>query len=114
MRMAEWSLGAFLKGGGFEVPVGLVLAVFCITSVHAATDVRWVDAWGASPDSAGPPFSAQTVRQVGDRVSFFVVAGATSDEIYEGYRQLTGVAHMLPKGAYGYIQATAAAVTETE
>jgi lysophospholipase L1-like esterase len=64
MRIAEWSLGTFLKRGRFEVTVGLVLAVFCITSVHAATDVRWVDAWGAPPDSAGPPFSAQTVRQV--------------------------------------------------
>jgi len=53
--------------------------------------------------------------EIGDRVSFFVIAGATSDEIYEGYRhQLTGVAHTLPKGAYSYIQATAAAVTETE
>ncbi len=42
--------------------------------------------------------------QVGQRVSFFVIAGNTYDEIYEGYRKLTGTTRMLPKSAYGYIQ----------
>jgi alpha-D-xyloside xylohydrolase len=42
--------------------------------------------------------------EVGDRVSFFVVAGDTADEIYAGYKLLTGPTHMLPKAAYGYIQ----------
>jgi alpha-D-xyloside xylohydrolase len=42
--------------------------------------------------------------QVGDRVSFFVIAGETADEIYAGYRLLTGPTPMLPKAAYGYIQ----------
>jgi alpha-D-xyloside xylohydrolase len=41
---------------------------------------------------------------VGQRVSFFVIAGKTYDEIYEGYRKLTGDVAMLPKSAYGYIQ----------
>ena len=41
---------------------------------------------------------------VGQRVSFFVIAGKTFDEIYEGYRKLTGDVAMLPKSAYGYIQ----------
>ncbi|QMV19792.1 DUF5110 domain-containing protein [Granulicella sp. 5B5] len=41
---------------------------------------------------------------VGQRVSFFVIAGKTYDEIYEGYRKLTGDVPMLPKSAYGYIQ----------
>ncbi|MEO8737885.1 MAG: TIM-barrel domain-containing protein [Edaphobacter sp.] len=41
---------------------------------------------------------------VGQRVSFFVIAGKTYDEIYEGYRLLTGSVPMLPKSAYGYIQ----------
>ena len=45
--------------------------------------------------------------EVGDRVSYFVIAGETSDEIYEGYRLLTGVTQMLPKAAYGYIQSKA-------
>ena len=51
-------------------------------------------------------FDQQNVwsSEVGDRVSFFVIAGDNFDEIYGGYRQLTGVTHMLPKAAYGYIQ----------
>jgi alpha-D-xyloside xylohydrolase len=40
----------------------------------------------------------------GQRVSFFVIAGISFDEIYEGYRTLTGDVPMLPKSAYGYIQ----------
>ena len=54
--------------------------------------------------SAG--FNEQTrwTSEVGDRVSFFVIEGATADEIYAGYRLLTGPTHMLPKAAYGYIQ----------
>ena len=52
--------------------------------------------------------------EVGDRVSFFVVSGNTSDEIYEGYRLLTGVAHMLPKAAYGYIQSKAIYPTQDQ
>ena len=53
-----------------------------------------------------PGFNEQTRwnSQVGDRVSFFVIAGATADEIYAGYRLLTGPTPMLPKAAYGYIQ----------
>jgi alpha-D-xyloside xylohydrolase len=53
-----------------------------------------------------PGFNEQTrwISQVGDRVSFFVIAGATADEIYAGYRLLTGPTPMLPKAAYGYIQ----------
>jgi alpha-D-xyloside xylohydrolase len=53
-----------------------------------------------------PGFNEQTrwSSQVGDRVSFFVIAGATADEIYAGYRLLSGPTPMLPKSAYGYIQ----------
>jgi alpha-D-xyloside xylohydrolase len=51
-------------------------------------------------------FNGQNVwsSEVGNRVSYFVIAGETSDEIYEGYRLLTGVTHMLPRAIYGYIQ----------
>ena len=53
-----------------------------------------------------PGFNEQTrwTSEVGDRVSFFVIAGDTADEIYAGYRLLTGPAPLLPKSAYGYIQ----------
>lgn len=52
--------------------------------------------------------------EVGDRVSYFVIAGKTSDEIYEGYRLLTGIAHMLPKTDYGYIQSKAIYPTQQQ
>jgi alpha-D-xyloside xylohydrolase len=53
-----------------------------------------------------PGFNEQTnwTSEVGERVSFFVIAGETADEIYAGYKLLTGPTHMLPKAAYGYIQ----------
>ena len=41
--------------------------------------------------------------EVGQRVSFFVIAGDYA-AIYKGYRLLTGDTPMLPKSAYGYIQ----------
>jgi alpha-glucosidase/alpha-D-xyloside xylohydrolase len=52
--------------------------------------------------------------EVADRVSYFVIAGDTSDEIYQGYRLLTGVTHMLPRAAYGYIQSKAIYPTEEQ
>ena len=52
--------------------------------------------------------------EVGDRVSYFVIAGNTSDEIYEGYRLLTGVTHMLPRAIYGYIQSKAIYATQDQ
>jgi len=65
-----------------------------------------------------PSISASTaerlVLRVGDRVSFFVIAGDKSDEIYTGYRQLTGVTHLLPKAAYGYIQSKAIYPTQEQ
>ncbi len=48
--------------------------------------------------------STRWISDVGQRVSFFVIAGKTYDEIYSGYRLLTGDTPMLPKSAYGYIQ----------
>ena len=52
--------------------------------------------------------------EVGDRVSYFVIAGSTSDEIYEGYRLLTGITHMLPRAIYGYIQSKAIYPTQEQ
>jgi alpha-D-xyloside xylohydrolase len=53
-----------------------------------------------------PGFNEVTTwsSQVGDRVSYFVIVGASTDDIYAGYRLLTGAAPLLPKGAYGFIQ----------
>jgi alpha-D-xyloside xylohydrolase len=59
-----------------------------------------------SKTTVEPGFNERTLwdSEVGDRVSFFVIAGDTTDEIYGGYRRLTGATPMLPKAAYGYIQ----------
>ncbi len=53
-----------------------------------------------------PGFNERTswTSEAGDRASFFVIAGSTLNEIYAGYRLLTGTTPMLPKAAYGYIQ----------
>jgi alpha-glucosidase/alpha-D-xyloside xylohydrolase len=61
-------------------------------------------------------FNQQNVwsSEIGDRVSFFVIAGKNTDEIYTGYRQLTGVTHMLPKATYGYIQSKAIYPTQDQ
>jgi alpha-D-xyloside xylohydrolase len=63
-----------------------------------------------------PGFNEQTrwVSEVGDRVSFFVIAGANSDEIYSGYRLLTGATPLMPKAAYGYIQCKQRYSTQAE
>lgn len=57
---------------------------------------------------------SQWSSEVGDRISFFVIAGDRSDEIYQGYRQLTGIAHLLPKASYGYIQSKAIYPTQQQ
>lgn len=61
-------------------------------------------------------FNLQNVwsSEVGDRVSFFVISGDKTDEIYEGYRQLTGVTQMLPRAVYGYIQSKAIYPTQDQ
>lgn len=61
-------------------------------------------------------FNQQNVwsSEFGDRVSFFVIAGEKTDEIYQGYRTLTGVTHLLPKGTYGYIQSKAIYPTQEQ
>jgi alpha-D-xyloside xylohydrolase len=51
--------------------------------------------------------------QVGQRVSFFVIAG-NYDAIYRGYRLLTGDVPMLPKSAYGYIQSKQRYASQSE
>jgi alpha-D-xyloside xylohydrolase len=52
--------------------------------------------------------------EVGNRISYFVILGDTSDEIYAGYRLLTGVSHLLPRATYGYIQSKAIYPTQEQ
>ena len=63
-----------------------------------------------------PGFNEQTrwTSEVGNRVSFFVIAGKNYDEIYSGYRLLTGATPMLPKAAYGFVQCKQRYLTQEE
>ena len=52
---------SMLKG----VAPGLLLAALAVASpAPSAAEPRWVVAWGAAPDSVGPPLQARTVRQI--------------------------------------------------
>jgi alpha-D-xyloside xylohydrolase len=78
---------------------------FCVPFL--VTNKGYALLWdNASKTTVEPGFNEQTrwISEEGDRVSFFVIAGATADEMYAGYKLLTGPTHMLPKAAYGYIQ----------
>ena len=78
---------------------------FCVPFL--VTNKGYAILWdNPSKTTIEPGFNEQTrwVSEVGDRVSFFVIAGRNTDELYEGYRLLTGDTPMLPKAAYGYIQ----------
>ncbi len=63
-----------------------------------------------------PAFDGETrwTSTLGRRVSFFVIAGKTTDEVYGGYRLLTGATPMLPKAAYGFIQCKQRYSTQAE
>jgi len=51
---------------------------------------------------------------VGERVSYFVITGATLDQLYAGYRKLTGATPLPPKAAFGYIQSKARYETQQQ
>jgi len=51
---------------------------------------------------------------IADQISFFVIAGKTTDDIYAGYRTISGVTHLLPKAAYGYVQSKAIYPTQQQ
>ena len=44
---------------------------------------------------------------VGERVSFFIITGATPEELYAGYARVTGKTPIPPKAAFGLIQSKA-------
>ena len=78
---------------------------FCVPFL--VTNKGYAVLWdNPSKTTIEPGFNEQTrwISEVGDRVSFFVIAGKTTDELYSGYSLLTGDTPMLPKSAYGYIQ----------
>jgi alpha-D-xyloside xylohydrolase len=88
---------------------------FCVPLLVTNKDyaVLWDN---PSKTTVEPYFNEQTkwMSQVGQRVSFFVIVGKTADELYEGYRLLTGPAPLLPKGAYGFTQSKERYGTQAE
>lgn len=51
---------------------------------------------------------------IADHISFFVITGKSTDDIYSGYRRLCGATHLLPKAAYGYVQSKAIYPTQQQ
>jgi alpha-D-xyloside xylohydrolase len=99
-----WSNYGAAGGESFCVP-------FLVTNKGYA--VLWDN---PSKTTVDPYFNNQTrwVSQVGQRVSFFVIVGKTTDQLYEGYRLLTGPAHLLPIGAYGFVQSKERYATQAQ
>ena len=52
--------------------------------------------------------------EVSDAVAFFLIVGKNSDEVYTGYRDLTGAAPMPPKAALAFIQCKARYASQKE
>ncbi|MBB3227613.1 alpha-D-xyloside xylohydrolase [Luteibacter sp. Sphag1AF] len=51
---------------------------------------------------------------VGERVSFFIITGDHTDDIYAGYRTISGVTPLPPKAAFGFIQSKARYASQKE
>jgi len=64
--------------------------------------------------SAGIGSATQIQSEVGERVSFFLITGSNSDDLYKGYRLLTGATPLPPKAAFGLIQSKARYESQAE
>jgi len=51
------------------------------------------------------PVQARTIWRspVADAIDYVVIAGPSADEVFEGYREISGATPMMPRWAYGYI-----------
>jgi alpha-D-xyloside xylohydrolase len=89
----------------YDAPAGETVCVpFLVT--NKGYGVIW-DNPSATEVSAGLHGRTTWHSNVGERVSYFIIAGTSADEIYAGYRKLTGVTPLPPKAAFGYIQSKA-------
>lgn len=96
----------------YDAPAGETVCVpFLVT--NKGYGVVWDN---PSATTVSPGLEAQTHWQsrVGERVSYFVIAGNSTDEIYAGYRKLTGATPLPPKAAFGYMQSKARYASQQE
>lgn len=86
----------------YNAPAGQSVCVpFVVSNQHYA--ILWDNPSKTRVDF-GFNDAVKWTSQVGQRVSFFIIAGNSYDDFYKGYQLLTGDVPMLPKSAYGYIQ----------
>jgi alpha-D-xyloside xylohydrolase len=96
----------------YDAPAGEQVCVpFLVTD--KGYGIVW-DNPSATTVSPGINNSTHFQSQVGERVSFFVITGANADDLYAGYRRLTGVTPLPPKAAFGLIQSKARYESQAE
>jgi alpha-D-xyloside xylohydrolase len=89
----------------YDAPAGETVCVpFLVT--NKGYGIIW-DNPSETRVSAGVHGRTVWQSNVGERVSYFVIVGTTLDELYAGYRKLTGTTPLPPKAAFGYIQSKA-------
>ncbi|MBC9035161.1 glycoside hydrolase family 31 protein [Sphingomonas sp. JC676] len=96
----------------YDAPAGETVCVpFLVTS--QGYGIVWDN---PSTTAVSPGLHGRTTFQskVGERVSFFVIAGDTTDDLYAGYARLTGATPLPPKAAFGLIQSKARYESQAE
>jgi alpha-D-xyloside xylohydrolase len=96
----------------YDAPAGETVCVPFMVS-NKGYGVLW-DNPAATTVSPGLNGRTHWQSDVGERVSFFVVTGPTSDDLYTGYAKLTGGTPLPPKAAFGLIQSKARYQSEAE
>ncbi|MBB5728326.1 alpha-D-xyloside xylohydrolase [Sphingomonas prati] len=96
----------------YDAPAGETVCVpFMVT--NKGYGIVW-DNPSALTVSPGLHNGTHFQSNVGERVSFFLITGATTDALYAGYAQLTGRTPLPPKAAFGLIQSKARYETQAE
>ncbi|MFK4872821.1 TIM-barrel domain-containing protein [Novosphingobium sp. ZW T3_23] len=100
----------------YDAPAGETVCVpFMVTS--KGNGKFWGIVWDNPARTTVWPGLHSSTRfqsQVGERVSFFVITGKSTDELYAGYAKLTGQTPLPPKAAFGLIQSKARYETQKE
>jgi len=96
----------------YDAPTGETVCVpFLVT--NKGYGIVWDN---PSATMVSPGLNARTSFQsnVGERVSFFIITGNSTDDLYAGYARLTGATPLPPKAAFGLIQSKARYETQAE